>query len=146
MENIDIVRIKMIKDKETEKKYKVKINHPWDCYKVLRDLLEDEDREYFLALTLNTKNEINNIITVSIGTLNSAIVHPREVFKSAILSNANKIIIAHNHPSGHIEPSQEDKNITDRLVKSGEILGIGVLDHIIIGEGCYFSFKENNIL
>ncbi|QEZ70875.1 DNA recombinase (plasmid) [Paraclostridium bifermentans] len=92
----------MVKDKETEKKYKVKITNPWDCYKVLRDLLEYEDREHFLALTLNTKNEINSIITVSIGTLNSAMVHPREVFKSAILSNANKIIIAHNHPSGHI--------------------------------------------
>lgn len=102
MENIDIVRIKMVKDKETEKKYKVKITNPWDCYKVLRDLLEYEDREHFLALTLNTKNEINNITTVSIGTLNSAMVHPREVFKSAILSNASKIIIAHNHPSGHI--------------------------------------------
>lgn len=146
MENIDIVRIKMIKDRETEKKYKVKVTNPWDCYKVLRDLLEDEDREHFLVVTLNTKNEINNIITVSIGTLNSAIVHPREVFKSAILSNANKIIIAHNHPSGHIEPSQEDKNITNILVESGEILKIEVLDHIIIGEGCYYSFKENYIM
>lgn len=146
MENIDIVRIKMIKDRETEKKYKVKVTNPWDCYTVLSDLLEDEDREHFLVVTLNTKNEINNIITVSIGTLNRAIIHPREVFKSAILSNANKIIIAHNHPSGHIEPSQEDKNITNILVESGEILKIEVLDHIIIGEGCYYSFKENYIM
>lgn len=146
MKSIEIVKIKMVKDKETEKRYKVKITNPWDCYKVLRDLLEYEDREYFLVITLNTKNEINNITTVSTGTLNSSLVHPREVFKTSILSNANKIIIAHNHPSGNIEPSNEDKNITNRLIKCGEILGIEILDHIIIGDDLYFSFKENLLI
>lgn len=145
MKNIDVVKIKMVKDKETEKKYKVKIKNPWDCYELLKDLLEDEDREYFLVLSLNTKNEINSINVVSSGTLNSSLVHPREVFKSAILSNANKIIIAHNHPSGDVTPSNEDKNVTSRLIKSGDILGINVLDHIIIGD-TYFSFKEDNLI
>lgn len=146
MKNIEIVKIKMVKDKGLEKQYKFKISNPWDCYKVLRDLLEYEDREHFLVVTLNTKNEINNITTVSTGTLNSSLVHPREVFKTAILSNANKIIIEHNHPSGYIEPSNEDKNITNRLIKCGEIFGINILDHIIIGDGSYFSFKENVLI
>ena len=81
----------------------------------------------------------------SIGSLNSAIVHPREVFKIAVLSNASNIICFHNHPSGNISPSEEDENITRRLKECGEILGIGLVDHIIVGDrDRYFSFKENN--
>ena len=82
---------------------------------------------------------------ISIGSLNSAIVHPREVFKIAVLSNASNIICFHNHPSGNISPSGEDENITRRLKECGEILGIGLVDHIIVGDNdTYFSFKENN--
>lgn len=82
----------------------------------------------------NTKNEPVNISVVSIETLNSSLVHPREVMKTVILSNSNSIMIAHNHPSGSLEPSTENKNITDRLIKVCEILGIKLLDHIIIGQ------------
>jgi len=84
---------------------------------------------------------------VSIGTLNSALVHPREVFKGAIINSANSIILAHNHPSGDPSPSNEDKEITNRLVEAGEIIGISVLDHIVIGSNDKFvSFKEQGLI
>ena len=138
MQNIEIVKIKMVKDRELRNEYDQKIGTPFSLYKILRTLLEEEDRENFLVISLDTKNHINGIST---GTLNSSLVHPREVFKMAILNNSNSIIIAHNHPSGDTEPSNEDIKVTDRLVECGKILGIEVLDHIIVGEG-YYSFKE----
>ena len=95
---------------------------------------------------MDTKNEIITDVDVSVGTLNSSLVHPREVFIEAIKRSSNKIILIHNHPSGSIEPSVEDKNITKRLISCGEIIGIEVIDHIIIGDGMYFSFKENMII
>lgn len=145
MQNIEIVKIKMVKERELRNEYKIKMNNPFNVYNILKDLLEEEDRENFLVLSLNTKNQINGINVVSTGTLNSSLVHPREVFKMAILNNSNKIILAHNHPSGDIEPSNEDKIITDRLKKCGKLLGIEVLDHIIVGD-YYYSFKENEII
>jgi DNA repair protein RadC len=93
-------------------------------------------------LLLDIKNKVIGINTVSIGNLNSSIVHPREVFKPAILSNAASILLAHNHPSGDPEPSREDVAITTRLVEAGKILGIDVIDHLILGDGCYHSLKE----
>ena len=141
MQNIEIVKIKMVKDRELRNEYDPKIGTPFSLYKILRTLLEEEDRENFLVISLDTKNHINGINVISTGTLNSSLVHPREVFKMAILNNSNSIIIAHNHPSGDTEPSNEDIKVTDRLVECGKILGIEVLDHIIVGEG-YYSFKE----
>lgn len=99
--------------------------------------------EIFKTVLLNTKNEIITDIDVSHGTLNSSLVHPREVFKQAIKKSANKIILIHNHPSGNVEPSNEDMHITDRLIECGKIIGIEVIDHIIIGDGIYYSFKES---
>lgn len=141
MQNIEIVKIKMVKDRELRNEYNQNIGNPFSLYKILRTLLEEEDRENFLVISLDTKNHINGINVISTGTLNSSLVHPREVFKMAILNNSNSIIIAHNHPSGDTEPSNEDIKVTDRLVECGKILGIEVLDHIIVGEG-YYSFKE----
>ncbi|UEL49184.1 DNA repair protein RadC [Terrisporobacter hibernicus] len=139
---VDIVSIKMIKESSIKYENR-KINNPWDGFKLLRDMLEDCDRENMVVVCLNTKNEPINISVVSVGTLNSSLVHPREIFKTAILSNSNKILIAHNHPSGKVDPSNEDNKITKRLKESGELLGIEVLDHLIIGDGLYFSYKEN---
>lgn len=139
---VDIVSIKMIKESSIKYENR-KINNPWDGFKLLRDMLEDCDRENMVVVCLNTKNEPINIAVVSVGTLNSSLVHPREIFKTAILSNSNKILIAHNHPSGKVEPSNEDDKITKRLKEAGELLGIEVLDHLIIGDGLYFSYKEN---
>ncbi|HIJ87415.1 MAG TPA: JAB domain-containing protein [Desulfuromonadales bacterium] len=95
-------------------------------------LIGNPDREYFVALLLDGKNKIIGIHTVSQGSLNQSVVHPRETFKSAILANAAAVILAHNHPSGDLTPSSEDIAITRRLKEAGDILGIKVLDHIIV--------------
>lgn len=143
MNKIDIVKIKMVKERDFEEEFNVKIQNPWDCSNLVKKYLEGEDREHFVVVTLSTSNTVNNISTISIGTLNSAIVSPREVFKTAILSNASKIIVSHNHPSGNLKPSNEDRAITKRLIECGSLLGIEVIDHIIVGDSHYYSFKEN---
>lgn len=125
-------------------KYKVK--NPWDIYKYYMEDLRYLKKEVFKVVLLNTKNEIITQVDVSVGTLNSSLVHPREVFIEAIKRSANNIILIHNHPSGSVEPSTEDKNITKRLIDCGKVIGIEVIDHIIIGDGVYFSFKENNLI
>jgi DNA repair protein RadC len=107
--------------------------------------LNRETKEYFISVHLDGKNRIICMDTVSVGSLNQSIVHPREVFKTALLSSAAAIILIHNHPSGDPTPSREDREITRRLKESGDLLGIRVLDHIIIGES-YFSFIEMGLL
>lgn len=115
---------------------------------LIRRHLQGADREHFIALMLNRKNAIIGINTVSVGTLTASLCHPREVFKPAILSNAASIICAHNHPSGDVQPSSEDRILTKRLVEAGKLLGINVVDHIIVGDGttAYFSFADNDLL
>lgn len=122
------------------------ITSPHDAYTVLQEWLESQDREVFCTLMLSTRNQVIGINQVSVGTLNSSIVHPRELFVSAILSKCAALILAHNHPSGDPEPSQEDLAITARLKQAGELLGIPVLDHIIIGDGRFVSLKERGVL
>ena len=119
---VDIVSIKMVKEKSI-KYEKRKITSPSDAEILCRNFLDDSDREKLIAISLDTKNQPTNINVVSIGSLNSSIVHPREVFKLAILSNANSIIISHNHPSGDPTQSREDINITKRLKECGELIG-----------------------
>ncbi len=99
-------------------------------------------KEYFKIILLDTKNHIISVEEVSVGSLNSSIVHPREIFTLPIKKSAAAIILVHNHPSGDPHPSREDLDVTNRLVEAGKILGIAVLDHIIVGEGKYLSFKE----
>ena len=125
-------------------KYKIK-NH-WDIYKYYMESLRYQYKEIFKVVLLNTKNEIITDVDISMGTLNSSLVHPREVFREAIRRSSNKIILLHNHPSGNAEPSKEDKSVTNRLKECGELIGIEVIDHIIIGDGIYFSFKENMLI
>jgi DNA repair protein RadC len=107
--------------------------------------LRNETKEYFLALHLDGKNRVVALEIVSIGSLNQSIVHPREVYKTALLSSAAAIILVHNHPTGDPTPSREDIEITRRLKEAGELIGIKVLDHIIIGER-YMSFTEGGLL
>ena len=141
---VDIVSLKLVKESSVLYETR-KISNPYDAYKLAKNFLVDSDREKFVVVCLDTKNQPVSIEVVSIGTINSAMVHPREVFKVAMLSNASSIICFHNHPSGNIDPSVEDENITRRLKECGEILGIGLIDHIILGDrDRYFSFKENN--
>ena len=104
------------------------------------------DREKFICMHLNIKNQIISFEIVSTGSLTSSIVHPREVYKGAILSNSASVIFMHNHPSGDPEPSIDDIEITKRLEKAGEILGINVLDHIIVASGGFYSFRQNNLI
>jgi len=108
--------------------------------------LMQETKEYFLTLHLDGKNRISCLDVVSIGSLNQSIVHPREVFKTALLSSAAAIILVHKHPTGDPAPSSEDIAITRHLKEAGEILGIKILDHIIVGDGQYLSFVERGLL
>ena len=142
---INIVSIKMIK--ESSFLYQTRtISSPKDAYEMIKEQLEGLDREQFIIACLNTKNEPTNISVVSVGSLNKAIVHPREVFKTAILSNAASIMAFHNHPSGETTPSQQDIQLTKRLYEAGELLGIKLLDHLIIGDGTFTSLKEKGYL
>jgi len=113
-----------------------------DVFEYASSKLDGLAQEYFMILHLDSKNRIIKNETVSIGTLNSSLIHPREVFKSAIKESANSIIIVHNHPSGDPEPSEEDKEVTERIIAAGKILRISVLDHVIIGKEAYWSFNE----
>ena len=107
--------------------------------------LQNETKEYFITLHLDAKNRICCIDEVSIGSLSQAVVHPREVFKTALLSSAAAIILLHNHPSGDPTPSREDIELTKRLKEAGEVIGIRVLDHIIIGDN-YVSFADQDLV
>jgi DNA repair protein RadC len=113
-----------------------------DVYDYCSPKLAGADKEHFMILHLDTRNKVIKDEIVSIGTLNSSLIHPREVFKSAIKESANSVILVHNHPSGVVEPSDEDIKITDVLIKSGELLSIKVLDHVIVGSEGYYSFNE----
>src|SRR5690606_3436981 len=126
--------VMLVRDKKIETDTKF-INSPDDVNKIIQSYLNGVDREHFVVIMLNRKNGIIGINTVSVGDLSSSIVHPREVFKPAIVAGASSIIVAHNHPSGDPAPSRDDINVTTRLKEAGDILGIGVLDHIIIGNG-----------
>ncbi|MBM3713801.1 MAG: DNA repair protein RadC, partial [Actinobacteria bacterium] len=109
-------------------------------------LLKDLKKEQFRLVLLNIKNRIIKEVMVSQGSLTSSIVHPREVLKAAIKASAASVIFLHNHPSGDPEPSIDDIEITNRLCKSCAIVGISVLDHLIVGEGGYFSFRQKNMI
>jgi len=109
-------------------------------------LLKDELKEKFLLICLNSANKIIKSETISIGNLNSSIVHPREIFKAAIENSSASVILMHNHPSGNPEPSTEDISITKKLVEAGKILDIPVFDHIIIAGNSYTSFVERRII
>ncbi len=121
------------------------ISSPADVDRLLRGRIANLDRENFVVVLLNTKNEVTDTPLVSVGTLSASLVHPREVFKPAIRASAASVILAHNHPSGEVEPSREDREVTKRLKESAKILGIEVLDHVIVGDG-YYSMKEHGML
>lgn len=113
-----------------------------DVYNYFVDFLKDKKKEHFYALLLDSKNRIIKEELISVGTLNSSLVHPREVFKEAIKESANAIVLVHNHPSGNVEPSSEDLAINYKMKEVGELVGIKVLDHVVIGKG-YKSIISN---
>ena len=123
------------------------INTPELAAGLARELYENADREMLVVCSVDTKCNPLSLEIVAIGSINTCIVSPREVFKHAILSNAANIIVFHNHPSGDCSPSREDSNITKRLVDAGDLLGISVLDHIIIGDdNNYLSLREHGTI
>lgn len=137
------VKVQLIHESKPTKQ--CNIRNPTDVYELVKDELAKLDREVFLAVSLTTRNRVLGINTISVGSLDSSLVHPREVFKTAILQNASSMVLVHNHPSGDIEPSEEDLEITKRLVEAGKLLGIDVIDHVIVGSK-FYSFSEQGLI
>ena len=145
---INKLTVKLVKESGVNYQDNFKITSPKKVSELLSNLydLENEPIENFIMLMLDTKNKVIGTTLISKGTVNSSLVSPREVFQIALLGNAVSIILAHNHPSGNSEPSQQDISITKRLVDAGKILGVNVLDHIIIGDNEYTSLKEDGYI
>ena len=149
MKDISVFELRMVKESSIEYDHKdMKMSMPDSVFNLVQELFElgNLPEELMVMLCLDTKNQVIGAFKVSHGSINASIVHPREIFKRALLSNANSIILAHNHPSGDTTPSKEDINITNRLSEAGELLGIKLLDHMIVGHNSYLSFKEKRIL
>lgn len=123
----------------------VSVSGPSEVATLFMDEMKHYDKEHFKAALLNTKNQILKVVTVSIGSLNASVVHPREILKPAISASAASIILVHNHPTGDPAPSKEDVEFTRRFAKCGELIGIQLLDHVIIGSGGYRSLKEAGV-
>lgn len=117
-----------------------------EVYECFREEFDRRDREVFVTILLDGKNGVLGFNVVAVGSLTAALVHPREVFKPAILANAAALILVHNHPSGDPQPSAEDRAITTRLKQAGELIGIGVLDHVVVGDSRFVSFADAGLL
>ena len=121
------------------------VKTPEDVAGLVRSRLKGKKKEYFLALLLDTRNQLIRVAEISVGSLDSSVVHPREVFKEAVLASAASVIFVHNHPSGDPEASEDDIKLSKRLAEAGELMGIDVLDHIIIGDKKYLSLKREGL-
>lgn len=141
-----IYRIQLVRERRQKVRSRA-VPNPDAAARILFDYLKGVDRETFVVLLLSTAGRLIGVSTVSVGTLEASFAHPREVFKPAILSNAASVIVAHNHPSGDPTPSAEDRAVTQRLSQAGEILGIAVADHLILGaDGRFTSLKQSGLL
>lgn len=143
---IQVVGVRMVRETSSILYPGRRIRRPQDAAELFRQFIGECDREVFSILCLNIKNEPTAIHMVSTGTLNNSLVHPRETFKLAILANSAAIIACHNHPSGEADPSSEDINVSKRIQQSGDLLGIDLLDHIILGQNSYVSMKERGLI
>lgn len=132
MYRIPIVTTQLVRERTIPSEFK-RLTDAESAARLFHAYLGSPDREHFLVMLLNTKHDVIGISTVSIGTLDASIVHPREVFKPAFLASAQAIIVAHNHPSGDLSPSPEDLAVTRRLNDAAKLLGIDLLDHLILG-------------
>jgi len=141
---IPLVKVSMIREKELP--YTIKeIDSSGKAAELAGQILKGADREYMLIRSISCACKPVAVEIAAIGTLNGLMIQPREVFKHAILSNAAGIVLVHNHPSGRCTASKEDEEVTRRMMRAGEILGIPIEDHIIIGDG-YFSFREEGLI
>lgn len=143
-----MIKVKSLEVREIEYSYdkRPKINGMEDVVEAVKPMIADPNKEFFIALYLNTKNGVLKQEVISIGSLNANIVHPREIFKTACMVSASNIIVAHNHPSGDPSPSREDIELTKKLFEAGKMMGIELLDHVIIGHDSNYGFKENGQL
>ena len=124
-----------------KKPIKKEVVTPRQAMEIAKKMLLDEYKEHFITLQLNARNKLISAEITSVGTLEASLVHPREVFRPAVINHSSAIIVLHNHPSGETEPSKEDLKVTERLKKAGEILGIEILDHIIFSREKFTSLK-----
>ncbi|MFZ5954876.1 MAG: RadC family protein [Nanoarchaeota archaeon] len=142
---MQILAISELGKRYNQKKKKItQIKNAEDVFNLFHEKLKSETQENFIVLLLNNKNNILNDFLVSKGILDSTIIHPREIFRPAIKNSASRIIIVHNHPSGDPHPSEEDIEITKKIIEAGQIIDIKVLDHVIIGRDKFWSWIENN--
>ncbi len=137
------VRVKLVRERAGD--FGPAMNCAADVAELLRDELVSLDREQIFCLHLDVKNRLISRETVSTGTLSSAICHPREIFKAALLANAASVVLAHNHPSGDPEPSREDIELTRRLIRVGLLLGVPVLDHVVVAEDGFRSIAAGGL-
>src|SRR5437870_8866744 len=138
----DMYELKVVRERRQGYGTMKRVRSAQEVYEAFRERFEPLDREQFVVLLLDGKNRVLGFNVVSTGSLTAALVHPREVFKPAILANAAAVILVHNHPSGDPEPSAEDRALTARLRQAGELLGIRVLDHVVVGDGSFVSMAE----
>ena len=140
---VPVYRVVLVRESTTPEPPSTPVRKSSEAAKAVRPLFEKIDREQFVVLLLDAQHKAVGINLVSLGSLTATVVHPREAFKAAILANAAAVIVAHNHPSGSVEPSQEDIELSRRLREAGELLGIRVLDSIVLGEGdSIYSFID----
>ena len=144
MKEINIVSLQMIKSDRLSY-LKIVFQTLRMRQKILRSFIGNSDREHLILICMNSKNKPTHIQTLSIGSINQTVIHPREIFKTAILSNANSIILGHNHPSGDVTPSPEDINVTERLMLISEMMGILFYDHIIFSDSNTYSIRQYDL-
>lgn len=138
---IHLVDVRLVH--ETEAQYRVR--HAADVARLLHELVGKADREHFVAVYLDARHRVTHVHTVSVGHLVGSLVHPREVFKGALLANAAAMVVGHNHPSGDVQPSPEDLRIHERLREAGELLGIELLDAVVVGPGRKFFSQAEGV-
>jgi DNA repair protein RadC len=141
-EYIPVYRVQLVRERTVTGEQRRSIRNPDDVVAILKDELLKSDREKLISVMLNAKNVVIGMEVVSVGSLTASVVTARELFKSAILASAAAVIISHNHPSGDPTPSQDDIRLTERISKAGELLGVKLLDHVIIGELGHYSFSD----
>lgn len=145
MYRIPVCRVVLVRERSLAAEVQT-IRQPAHAARLVREYLAGCDREHFVVLCLDSGHRVTAIHTVAIGSLDRIVVHPREVFKPAILANSAAVIVAHNHPGGSLEPSSADHATTRRLVAAGDILGIAVLDHIIVSETAFLSLAQRGVI
>jgi DNA repair protein RadC len=144
--NISVYRVSLIKEHAIPYAKAGRVLTPHDVYELITEYLQGSDREHFIVVFLDSASKVVGMNTVSIGTLTESLVHPREVFKGAILANAASVIVVHNHPTGEAHASEADMSVTTKLKESGRILGIPIEDHVVLGEKTFFSFRQEGLL